>query len=44
MKDGVGLDPRKHNFQQTVGSLVIARNCEMEKNPQMIFFAIQSVL
>lgn len=41
----MGLDPRKHNFQQTVGSVVIARNCEMEKKKtQMVFFAIQSVL
>lgn len=27
MKDGVGLDPRKHNFQQTVGSVI----CDCEK-------------
>lgn len=26
MKDGVGLDPRKHNFQQTVGSVI--RDCK----------------
>lgn len=31
LKDGVGSDPRKHIFQQTVGSVMIPRNCEIEQ-------------
>lgn len=27
MKDGVGPDPRKHNFQRTVGSVI----CDWEE-------------
>lgn len=45
MKDGVGLDPRKHNFQWTVGSVIC--DCEElgnRKKKQMVSFAIHSVL
>lgn len=43
MKDGMGPDPRKHNFQRTVGSVicVIVRNWEIEKNK---WFSLQYIL
>lgn len=44
VKDGVGPDPRKHNFQRTVGS-VICDCVELgNRKKQMVFFAIHSVL
>lgn len=36
-KDEVGLDPGKHNFQQTVSCAVMARNCEIEKKKNKCF-------
>lgn len=43
IKDGVGPDPRKPNFQWTVGSMIC--DCKAIGNKKKkVFFAIHSVL